>query len=62
MIVVTKPVKDAEHLTKDEAKKKAAIIEKQMRQAAIELEFETAAKLRDELFRLREYIREGKEL
>ncbi len=61
MIVVTKPVKDAEHLTKDEAKMKAAIIEKQMRQAAIELEFETAAKLRDELFRLREFIREGKE-
>jgi excinuclease ABC subunit B len=60
MIVVTKPVKDAEHLTKDEAKTKAAIIEKQMRQAAIELEFETAAKLRDELFRLREIIRGGK--
>jgi excinuclease ABC subunit B len=61
MIVVTRPVKDAEHLTKSEAKTKAAIIEKQMRQAAIELEFETAAKLRDELFRLRELIRGGKE-
>ncbi len=60
MIVVTKPVKDAEHLTRDEAKMKAAIIEKQMRQAAIELEFETAAKLRDELFRLRQLIRDDK--
>ncbi len=56
---ITKPVKDNEHLSHTEAVKKAAIIEKQMRQAAIELEFETAAKLRDELFRLKEIIRKG---
>ncbi len=59
MIEITKPVKDSEHLTKADAVKKAAIIEKQMRQAAMELEFEAAAALRDELFRLKEYIRNG---
>ncbi len=59
VIEITKPVKDAEKLTHAEAVKKAAIIEKQMRQAAIELEFEAAAKLRDELFRLKEIIRKG---
>lgn len=57
---ITKPIKDNEKLTHSEAVKKAAIIEKQMRQAAIELEFETAAKLRDEFFRLKEFIRKGK--
>ena len=59
MIEITKPVKDSEHMTRDEAVKKAAIIEKQMRQAAMELEFEAAAALRDELFRIKEYIRNG---
>ena len=59
MIEITRPVKDQEKLTKKEAAKKAAIIEKQMRQAAIALEFEAAAKLRDELFRLKEMMREG---
>lgn len=59
MIEITKPVKDSEHMTHDEAVKKAAIIEKQMRQAAMELEFEAAATLRDELFRIKEYIRNG---
>ncbi len=59
VLEITKPVKDTEKLTKAEAVKKAAIIEKQMRQAAIELEFETAAALRDELFRLKEIIRKG---
>jgi excinuclease ABC subunit B len=57
MIEITKPVKDTEHLTHAEAVKKAAIIEKQMRQAAMELEFEAAAALRDELFRIKEFIR-----
>ncbi|MDD5017057.1 MAG: excinuclease ABC subunit UvrB [Eubacteriales bacterium] len=60
MIEITRPVKDSEHLTHGEAEKKAAIIEKQMKQAAIALEFEAAAALRDELFRLKEYIRKGK--
>lgn len=59
MIEITKPVKDSEELSAKEARKKAAIIEKQMKQAAMELEFETAAKLRDELFRLKELIRKG---
>ena len=59
MIEITKPVKDTEKLSHAEAVKKAAIIEKQMRQAAIELEFEAAASLRDELFRLKEIIRKG---
>jgi excinuclease ABC subunit B len=59
MIEITKPVKDTEKISHAEAVKKAAIIEKQMRQAAIELEFETAAALRDELFRLKEIIRKG---
>ena len=60
MIEITRPVKDSVHLTRDEAVKKAAIIEKQMKQAAMELEFEAAAVLRDELFRLKEHIRKGK--
>jgi len=59
MIEITKPVKNTETISHAEAVKKAAIIEKQMRQAAIELEFETAAALRDELFRLKEIIRKG---
>lgn len=59
MIEITKPVKDEEKITVKEARKKAAIVEKQMRQAAMELEFETAAVLRDELMRLKEIIREG---
>lgn len=59
MLEITKPVKDSEHLTVDEAEKKAAIVEKQMKQAAMELEFEAAAALRDELFKLKEYIRKG---
>ena len=46
MIEITKPVKNTETISHTEAVKKAAIIEKQMRQAAIELEFETAAALR----------------
>ncbi len=59
MIEITKPVTESEHMTRDQAVKKAAIIEKQMRQAAMELEFEAAAALRDELFRIKEYIRNG---
>lgn len=61
MIEITKPVKETEKLSQAEARKKAAIIEKQMRQAAMELEFEAAASLRDELFRLKEIIRKGSE-
>ena len=60
MIVVTKPVKESGRMTKEQAGKEAVIIEKQMKQAAMALEFETAAALRDELFKLKEFIRKGK--
>ncbi|MGI6192789.1 MAG: excinuclease ABC subunit UvrB, partial [Christensenellales bacterium] len=46
-----KDVKD--EMPEEERAAKAAIIEEQMRAAAAELDFETAAKLRDELFALR---------
>ncbi len=42
-----------DEMPEDERREKAAIIEEQMRAAAAELDFETAAKLRDELFALR---------
>jgi excinuclease ABC subunit B len=60
MLEITRPVKESKHLSQADAVKKAAILEKQMRQAAMELEFEAAAALRDELFRIKEYIRNGK--
>ncbi len=60
MLNISKPVKDTQAISRGDAVKKAAIIEKQMRQAAMELEFEAAAALRDELFRLKEIIRKGK--
>jgi len=59
MIEITKPVRERERITPSEAAKRAAVVEKQMRQAAMELEFEAAAALRDELFRLKEIIRKG---
>ena len=59
MIEITKPVREGERITPSEAAKRAAVVEKQMRQAAMELEFEAAAALRDELFRLKEIIRKG---
>ena len=59
MLEITKPVKDEEKISVASARKKAAILEKQMRQAAMELEFETAAVLRDELMKMKEIIREG---
>lgn len=39
-------------MTQQEAEERAALIQQQMRQAAAELDFETAAKLRDALFEL----------
>ncbi len=59
MLEITKPVKEEEKISISGARKKAAILEKQMRQAAMELEFETAAVLRDELMKMKEIIREG---
>ncbi len=45
--------KDPESMSRDELLKAIAKLEKQMRQAAAELEFETAAKLRDEIIELK---------
>ena len=59
MLVITKPVTEDAQISKKDARKKAYIIEKQMKQAAMELEFETATILRDELIRLKEILREG---
>ncbi|MBT3320100.1 MAG: excinuclease ABC subunit UvrB [Clostridia bacterium] len=59
MLEITKPVKDVKQISRKDARKKAYIIEKQMKQAAMELEFETATILRDELIKLKEIIREG---
>jgi excinuclease ABC subunit B len=52
-----KPDKDG--LTEKEREERIRIITEQMRQAAMELEFEEAAKLRDELFRLQGKDPEG---
>ncbi len=54
IIEITSADKDpAAGLSADEKEAKIRIITEQMQKAAMELEFETAAKLRDELFRLR---------
>lgn len=45
--------KKEQELTAEEKQEKAVIIEEQMREAAAELDFETAAKLRDQLLDLR---------
>jgi excinuclease ABC subunit B len=45
-----RPVKDG--ITAEELEEKIRIVTEQMKQAAMELEFEEAAKLRDELYRL----------
>ena len=62
LITITKEIageearfaKDPESMSEGELKKLAEKIEKQMRKAAAELDFETAAQLRDKLIELRE--------
>lgn len=53
----SKPLKDG--LTDSEREERIELLTKQMRQAAMELEFEEAAKLRDELYRLQGKDTEG---
>ncbi len=50
--ITSKAKKSGDSMTNDERAKKIELLTQQMRQAAMELEFEQAAKLRDELFRL----------
>ena len=52
-----KPLKDG--MTDEEREERIRIVTEQMRQAAMELEFEEAAKLRDELYRLQGKDEEG---
>ena len=50
--------KDPESMSRKELEKLIAKVEKQMRRAASELNFEAAAELRDKLFTLRKYLEE----
>lgn len=52
--------RDFYYLTKDELSKRIRELEKKMRDAAKELEFEKAAKLRDEIYKLKELLLETK--
>ncbi len=64
LISVTKEVaktekrleKDPESMSRDEIRKVIETVEKQMRKAAAELDFETAAKLRDKMIELRKNL------
>lgn len=49
--------KDPESMSEAELKKLAASVEKQMRKAAAELDFETAAMLRDQMLELKKYLK-----
>lgn len=48
--------KDPESMDKDELKKLVAKVEKQMRKAAAELDFESAAQLRDQMVEIKMYL------
>jgi len=48
--------KDPESMDKDELKKLIVKVEKQMRKAAAELDFESAAQLRDQMVELKKYL------
>ena len=50
--------KDPESMSKDELKKLVEKVEKQMRKAAAELDFETAAELRDKMVELKKQLQE----
>ncbi len=62
VLEITKHEKAGAGLEAAEKEEKAALIEEQMRAAALELDFETAAKLRDQLFELRGLDAQGKKL
>lgn len=51
--------KDPESMDEKELKKLIADVEKRMRQAAAELDFETAATLRDNMIELKKYLEES---
>ncbi len=51
--------KDPESMTKDEIEKLIAKVEKQMRKAAADLDFESAASLRDQMLELKEHLVES---
>ena len=55
LLEVTKSIEEKKQAIPDNIEQKMQILEEQMKRAAMELEFEAAAKLRDELFRLRGY-------
>lgn len=48
--------KDPESMSQDELKKLAAKVEKEMKKAAAELNFEAAAQLRDQLLDLKKHM------
>ena len=58
LLEVTKSISDKElrDAIPDNVEQKMRILEEQMKKAAMELEFEAAAKLRDELFRLKALV------
>ncbi len=57
--VSAKLEKDPESMTKDEIEKLIAKVEKQMRKAAADLDFESAASLRDQMLELKEHLVES---
>ena len=50
--------KDPESMSRKELEELAARVEKQMRQAAAELNFEAAAELRDRMIELKKHLQE----
>jgi len=59
LLEVTKSIEEKKLAIPDNIEQKMQILEEQMKRAAMELEFEAAAKLRDELFRLRDMLHKG---
>ena len=50
--------KDPESMSRKELEKLIADVQKQMKKAAAELDFETAAELRDRMIELKKYLKE----
>ncbi len=59
LLEVTKSIEDKKIKIPENIEQKMKILEEQMKKAAIELEFEAAAALRDELFQLKEIYNKG---